>query len=269
MELTMAAQADSTPWDLPPPLSPSTESSTGPEDPVTLHGRGYFSALGAVRRKPSRPDAPPTLSKSCSDKIALKQSTSLLSSITSLLISPSNAYIHSLILPSSQHSSVACKRAFSDSGRLSDLKGRKWAGGYAFHVFNILTTEHEFSHSRRQSLKDGEKIAPSNTATSWTPNHNETLIGGTLQGRKQFSLKGASRVCKRRNWKLALKIASLVTLRAPSIERCLSVESYRTVKEGGMLAGRRAVKLDVRTGALKGWVKNQGGEDFNTAGVDV
>src|SRR6187402_1945264 len=119
MELTMAAQEDATPWDLPPSTNTSSHTPSSPTNTTVLHGRGYFSALGSVRRKPSRPDAPPTLSKSCSDKISLKQSTSLLSSISSLLISPDNIYIHSLILPSSQYSAVACTRAFSDSGRLA------------------------------------------------------------------------------------------------------------------------------------------------------
>ncbi|KAL2069002.1 hypothetical protein VTL71DRAFT_15340 [Oculimacula yallundae] len=240
MELTMAAQEDDTPWALP---SEKDEDGVSPaSEPGVLHGRGYFSALGSVRRKPSRPDAPPSLSKSCSDKIALKQSTSLLTSITSLLISPKNVYLHSLVLPSSQYSSVACTRAFSDSGRLSSLK------------------EREFISSRRQPLLPGEKIAPSNIATSWTPNSSETLIGGSLQGRKQFSLKGASRVCKRRSWKLAFEIAKIASLRVPHIEKALNADKYGLIKQSLLLAGRRTVKADVRTTALKGWIRNDGGE---------
>lgn len=47
MELTMDAQEDATPW--PEPASFSTESTA---DKNELHGRGYFSQLGIVRRKP-------------------------------------------------------------------------------------------------------------------------------------------------------------------------------------------------------------------------
>ncbi|KAK2627124.1 hypothetical protein QTJ16_003090 [Diplocarpon rosae] len=266
MELTMAAQQDSTPWDLP---STGTSNSLLAKESTTLHGRGYFSALGAVRRKPSRPDAPPTLSKSCSDKIALKQSTSLLSSITSLIISPSNAYIHFLILPSSQYSSIACNRAFSDSGRLSFLKDKEWCGGYAFQPFKIVTTEKEFLYSRRQHLQAGEKLVPSNIATSWTPNHSDTLIGGGIQGRKQFSLKGASRVCKRRKWKLALEIAHMASVEAPKVERALRNKSYASVKKSGLLDERREVKKYVRSSALRGWVRNEGGEDWGVEGVEI
>ncbi|KAK0109856.1 hypothetical protein ONS95_002526 [Cadophora gregata] len=264
MELTMAAQDDATPWDLPSRVDVPGHSTPAPK---ILHGRGYFSALGSVRRKPSRPDAPPSFSKSCSDKIALKQSTSLLSSVTSLLISPKNVYIRSLVLPSTQYSSIACTRAFSESGRLYSLKDKQWYGGYSFRPFEILTADVEFVSSRRQPLNVGEKIVPSNTATSWTPNHAETLIGGSLQGRKQFSLKGASRVCKRRSWKLALEIAKIASVQVPNIEEALNVGSYASLKQSVLLNDRRVVKADVRARALKGWIQNEGGESFGIDGV--
>ncbi|PMD33229.1 hypothetical protein L207DRAFT_518058 [Hyaloscypha variabilis F] len=302
MELTMAAQEDSTPWEL-PALSNSLPSSPSPSNPPPLlHGRGYFSALGQVRGKPSRPDAPPTLSKSCSDKLALKQSTSLLSSITSLLISPQNAYLTSLVLPSSQYSETACTRAFSSTGRLSPLKGRIWEGGYHFQEFKVLTTNKEFPYSRRQVLKSGEKLVPSNIASlsELHLNDTETLIGGTLQGRKQFSLPGASRVCKRRMWQFALSIAAiscrnlltdLDRRRSENVDRageilegvasknaenekmllgdhpvvqCLKSGTYAEVKEGKLLGERRKVKRETREMALKGWVRNTGGEDFGS-----
>ena len=113
MELTMAAQDDASPWPT-PDYAPASAASSD----ATLPGRAYFSQLGIVRRKPARGDAPPTLSKSCSDKIALKQSTSLLSSLAALLVDPKGAYIDTLVLPLSQYSSTACERAFAASGRM-------------------------------------------------------------------------------------------------------------------------------------------------------
>ncbi len=284
MELIMASQEDSTPWDL-PALSNNTSPSTISSKPSSLlHGRGYFSALGQVRGKPSRPDAPPTLSKSCSDKLALKQSTSLLSSLTSLLISPQNAYLSSLVLPSSQYSETACTRAFSSSGRLAPLRGKKWGGGYAFQEFKVLTTEKEFAYSRRQALKPGDKLVPSNIASisGLSPADSETLIGGTLQGSKQFSLPGASQVCKRQMWQLALTVASIACQhilvndgdnRKPeenedkrmgdhAIVKSLKAKTYAEVKEGNLLKERLKVKREVREMALMGWVRNEGGEGF-------
>ena len=48
MELTMSNQNDSSPWEVP---VQSSETST-PD--IKLHGRGYFSELGVVRRKPCK-----------------------------------------------------------------------------------------------------------------------------------------------------------------------------------------------------------------------
>ncbi|KAH6854933.1 adenosine deaminase/editase [Chaetomium sp. MPI-CAGE-AT-0009] len=147
MELIMSSQEDATPWGTPVPITPSppppqqspspstspappspspsptpstpipppqtqTQPQTQPPPP-TLLGRGYFSHLGIVRRKPSRGDAPPSHSKSCSDKLALKQCTSLLSSLASLFVSPRGAYLASLVLPASQFSAAGCTRCFA------------------------------------------------------------------------------------------------------------------------------------------------------------
>ncbi|KAG9236093.1 adenosine deaminase/editase [Amylocarpus encephaloides] len=251
MELTMAAQEDATPWPAP-----------NLDEPL-LQGRGYFSNLGITRRKPSRPDAPPTLSKSCTDKLALKQGTSLLSSLTSLLVSPENMYITSLVLPSSQLSTIAVERAFSTSGRLSALKGRDWGSGYAFKPFRVLGTEREFAYSRRQT--SAKEFVPSNLASSWTPHGNETVIGGTVQGRKQFDVRGASRVCKRRMWRLAAEIGGKAML--PLLEKCLAGGSYAGVKNGELLRHRKFVKEDVRK-VMGGWLRNEDGEDFEIGGVD-
>ncbi|KAI3328468.1 adenosine deaminase/editase [Ustulina deusta] len=179
MELTMASQADATPWAIPAishqesPSSPVVIPNINPtslEPDALLPGRAYFSQLGIVRRKPSRGDAPPTLSKSCSDKLSLHQCTSLLSSPTSLLVSPDHAYISTLILPTSQYSASGCKRAFSDGqgqdeedkeansqpARMASLapQNNNWSrtGGYTFQPFTVKTTDLEFAFSRRSAL---------------------------------------------------------------------------------------------------------------------
>lgn len=289
MELTMAAQEDATPWTIPTSTSTTTTpqsrdldatsqfaTQTVNEDiaasevstSATLHGRSYFSALGIVRRKPSRPDAPPTLSKSCSDKLSQSQCTSLLNSITSTLISPGNVYISTLVLPESQFSKTACDRAFGcgETGRMRKLSGMRWGGGYAFQPFTVSTTSLEFRYSRRAPLSPAEKLVPSNSAASWTANgKEETLIGGVLQGRKQFDVKGASRMCKRRMWRLAMEVAGFVG--ASVVERMLSGRLYKDVKEAEILGIRRKVKEDTRRLALEGWVRNRG-DEFELEGVE-
>lgn len=48
MELTMAAQEDSSPWDVPPAIQVQ-DRNAAVEAEVALHGRGYFSELGKSR----------------------------------------------------------------------------------------------------------------------------------------------------------------------------------------------------------------------------
>jgi len=103
----------------------------------------------------------------------------------------------------------------------------------------------------------------SNLASSWTKHGSETCIGGTLQGRKQFDVRGASRVCKRRKWKLALEVACVAGV--PAVERLLREVKYGDVKGGELLEQRRSVKRDVRE-VLGGWVRNEGGEGFGIDG---
>jgi tRNA-specific adenosine deaminase 1 len=257
MELTMAAQEDATPWtSAPPTLTPST----APEDavPTALRGRSNFSHLGVVRAKPSRPDAPPTLSKSCTDKLSMKQATSLLNSTTSLFISLENAYLSTLVLPASQFVPSACERAFSSSGRLKGLSQDLWNGGYRFQAFDVKPTCREFPWSRR-ALLPNQKAVPSNVSAVWTPHWQETLIGGVLQGRKQLDPKGASSMCRRGLWMEAVRLAGLVGV--PVLLDALKQGRYEDVKGCGVLAERRQVKEDVK-GVLKGWVRNSGDDDW-------
>jgi tRNA-specific adenosine deaminase 1 len=165
MELVMDAQEDATPWTTAPEV---VESSINSSEITVLRGRSHFSRLGAVRLKPSRPDAPPTLSKSCTDKLTLHQCTSLLSSLTSLLISPKNAYITTLVLPRSQYVESACTRAFSASGRMFNVSSQDWVGGYRFRPFRVETTEREFGYSRR-SVGVAERGVGCNLGAVCTP----------------------------------------------------------------------------------------------------
>ncbi|XPT04200.1 tRNA(Ala)(adenine(37)) deaminase [Ascochyta lentis] len=259
MELTMDAQEDATPWTSAPPTISAGSSAEGAG---ALRGRSNFALLGAVRCKPSRPDAPPTLSKSCTDKLTLKQAVSLLSSVTSILLSPRNAYVHSLILPSSQYVPAACERAFSRTGRLKGLTDEKvqhWRGGYRWQPFTVRPTQREFTWSRR-SIATNEKAVASNLSAAWTPAWQETLIGGVLQGRKQLDPRGASSICRRRAWALAVQIASLAG--APTVVEALKHSTYAEVKGSESLATRRQVKKDTQEQGLGGWVKNTSDSSF-------
>lgn len=151
MELCMTAQEDATPWEVKrqPKLNPETQEEDPFDEDSCLDGRAHFSRLGVVRRKPARTDAEPTRSKSCSDKLALRQVTSLLSCETSHLVAPTeNAYLAGLVLPADEITRVGCDRCFGETGRMEALAGRSWpnntgqnegAVGYRFCPFQVLS----------------------------------------------------------------------------------------------------------------------------------
>lgn len=263
MELTMALQEDDSPWETPVSGTPDPESDSESTPKASLLGRGHFSKLGIVRRKPGRPDAPVTVSKSCSDKIALNQCTSLLSSLTSLFIDPANAYIHSLVLPESQYWPTACRRAFSAEGRMKPMVGRRWPGGYSFREFVTETTDLEFEYSKRAIEARSEKVATSNLAAAWSQSGvEESIIGGVVQGKKAFNPQGASRMSRRGMWEAARDLADSLGQQDPGTAEYLRSGTYRDIKKGPLLEDRRRVKDDVRQTALTGWVRNDGGSDF-------
>ncbi|BCR83516.1 tRNA-specific adenosine deaminase [Aspergillus chevalieri] len=208
MELCMAAQEDPTPWELPPPApAPATTpaSTNADKDDTTkeasLIGRAHFQLLGVVRRKPARMDAESTRSKSCSDKLALRQVSSLLSCETSLLVAPTaNVYLAGVICPEEEISRVACERAFGGDGRMKALNGRAWPEtntidqddgdqrhGYRFHPFKILSipsgqidTLYPFrkpSPCPSDDKPSKPKTKPGNVSAIWTiaPSHASTL----------------------------------------------------------------------------------------------
>ncbi|GAB7340023.1 hypothetical protein MBLNU457_6527t2 [Dothideomycetes sp. NU457] len=238
----MNQQEDPTPWT-------STKPTCKDGSSETLLGRGYFSDLGVVRRKPSRPDAPITLSKSCSDKLALKQCTSMLSSVTASVIDPANAFLSTLVLPESQIVPKACQRAFGANGRMRLVVDicDNWSGGFAFKPFNVVGTSYDFKFSRQ--LEAGiTKVVPSNLATIAYGSTQETLINGVLQGRKQLDPKGASSLSRRRMWETTVAVAGS------------SAPTYDMFKRAN--TERSKVKDQTRTLALHGWIQNTGDAEW-------
>jgi tRNA-specific adenosine deaminase 1 len=267
MELTMSAQEDATPWEV-PTASDSALDLPSSGQTETLPGRAYFSRLGLVRRKPARGDAPPTLSKSCSDKLALKQCTSLLSSLTSLLIYPESVYIDKLVMPQSQVSITGCSRALSAEGRMQPVSGGKLqgAGGYAFRPFTVESTGHEFVFSKRrvEDLAGRGRLVASNLAVAWTRSGlEEASLGGTQQGRKLFDPRGASFASRRKMWALTAEVARLLGHEAAGLQKTLAVDTYQEVKEAEALKARGQVKDIVKAEALRGWTRNAGDDDFS------
>jgi tRNA-specific adenosine deaminase 1 len=260
MELVMQAQLDPTPWN---------RSLDLDRDGDELPGRADFARLGIVRRKPgkmklfdvqdmnlaktwkARPDAPQSLSKSCSDKLSIYQCITVLRSITAFLITPENAYIKSVVLPSSQYVTESVDRAFSSMGRMKKAIERStvWANGYGFSPFRVVTTDLEFEYSKRSQAGHSNPV-PSNKCVVWTPSFNEIIINGVLQGRKVADRNAASLISRRQMWSA---VDYLTTL--PSDAQYSSIKKHQALKE------RSRVKKEV-VDALGSWIANDGDDMF-------
>ncbi|KAI1463691.1 adenosine deaminase/editase [Daldinia caldariorum] len=246
MELIMDAQEDATPWELPPTAlsTPLSTSTAEPSPSPSLPGRAYFSHLGVVRRKPARSDAPPTLSKSCSDKLALRQCTSLLASATALLVDPHHAYIRTLVLPASRYSEPACRRSFSASptrGRMRSLASSTIAAEqgrdpgqnqiqaekaaespYRFRPFAVETTTSEFAYSQR-------------TVTNANANANASVSGGNEHGSSSNSSSSSSS-----------KPGAQKAAAASNVSAAWTRSGLEETTLGGILQGRKQSGADAR-----------------------
>lgn len=116
-------------WEEPQTKKRKTEKETD------FHrGRASFDKLGVVRTKPGRGDSKVTLSKSCSDKLCLRQEVGILSLITSLFVEP--IFVDFLVIPAKKHSAEDFERCF---GRIEVKTGKHLTpllyteDGYEFH----------------------------------------------------------------------------------------------------------------------------------------
>jgi tRNA-specific adenosine deaminase 1 len=268
MELLMAKLGPeaSQPWT----VQHSSQAGGDASSPSTiLQGRTFFSSLGIMRRKPSRPDAEPTLSKSCTDKLAIKQLTSLLSFPANQFIAPTrNAYLSSLIVPAAKYEKVGYTRAFGQSGRLSPLP--KIQLSTPFHPFEVLPLHRlhqpQFPFSkptklvRANSDSSSEQISEprackaSNLSAVYIYHSygsvqnsngtviNETLINGVKQGQtinSPSSLRKASAISRANMLRLGRSIASLLLRDHPStdlvlaanLQHLLDAQTYAEAKQ--------------------------------------
>ena len=208
------------------PSDAATPWAVNGDTAITLQGRGHFSLLGLVRRKPARADAEASLSKSCTDKLAVKQFTSSLSFPADLFIQRSpNAYINSIVVYAGQYHPAGYQRAFGPAGRLSNFSG----SGHFFDIQPLPVDFSAFAFGREQPRPSGPSQAQSkasNISALWVqptgtnrPEVVEALINGVKQGYKQWDERStkASVVSRKALWDLGKKIGN-------SLEQCQSQE---------------------------------------------
>ena len=269
MEILMGEkEGDVEPWD----KEPATKEM--------LQGRGYFSALGKVRRKPSRGDAEATMSKSCTDKLTLKQVTSALCFPASLIIAPTeNAYLSGLVVPSTRYSEVGFRRAFGSNGRLASLPTSQLPPSAQFRPFKITVLPLGFepfpfakTDMTQRSTKAGNVSAVFiKSLHGSNKDINETILGGVKQGHRPFvnDPKKPSVVCRLKLWELVRSIiACIQEERSTSAEtrlellRTRAATNYGELKASALNTHRRAAK-EIVTKSLGRWPKNVGDEAWS------
>lgn len=169
----------------PPPKRPRT----GPLAEMA-RGRNDFSQLGIVRTKPGRADSIPTLSKSCSDKLCVRQSIGITNAFTSALF-PDGVFLSHLIVPQNRLHDEDMRRCF---GRVAGTL--RWWGTSV--PFRFAKTEH---------------AVPSPLALTAVGDSVEVLVNGVKNGahRKKKPPKppGESMVCNRRMYEAARPLLTI------------------------------------------------------------
>lgn len=211
-----------------------------------VRGRDHFDVLGLVRTKPGRRDSPVTFSKSCSDKLALRQFTSVLLGPVAKLVNPQWFYLTSLVVPESQLKLPDFVRAFGPTGRLSQYETLldSFPDDYRPHFFTYLGTSLVFECSK-DSVANGKS---SFTSLVWLPSHPcESILGGVKMGSKPFSGKGQSLVCRKQ---LVYQVLRLD-------QQNQSIDSYLWYKQ----IRARSVTKQLVYGIMRGWISTKD-DDF-------
>ncbi|KAI0080691.1 adenosine deaminase/editase [Panus rudis PR-1116 ss-1] len=162
-------------------LKNSTQFSVLPSGAAS-RGRDNYSLLGVLRTKPGRADSPPTLSMSCSDKIARWNVLGLQGALASLYLEP--LYVDDIVIgevPEELQPVVLedCQRAFW--GRLASLHSSLLPPLYRLQRPGIHFVSIPFVHSKT-SLRVASSCNDSLCWVSDSETPSEVLINGIRRG---------------------------------------------------------------------------------------
>jgi tRNA-specific adenosine deaminase 1 len=255
MDLLMQSKApeDAIPWDTSHALQVDVEAPS-------LPGRADFGLLGVIRRKPARADAQSSLSKSCSDKLAIKQVTSILSFPADMFfeVSPT-AFVKTLVVPHDQFHEAGYRRAFSPAGRakFGDISRTTY---FDVHPLPPHFKSFEFR-------KNSEPQKTSNISTVWirasgnaSESHIEILLNGVKQGYKQLSDDGRkqSLVCRQQMVEVGYAMQEQLS---PALPATLAT-SYGSAKDSELRRDVISRKHAARS-VLGTWIRNIGDEAWS------
>ncbi|KAH8554707.1 hypothetical protein BGW37DRAFT_480764 [Umbelopsis sp. PMI_123] len=161
-------------------------------------GRVGYKEFGILRTKPGRVDSEPTLSMSCSDKLARWNVLGLQSTLLALVMDP--IYLESVTVHQ-MFDLEALERALY--GRLSNLPALE--SPYRLNQPRILRTDQQYSSSKQalETKVPSSDVITCNTAMTWVLGMPkcEVIVNGRRQGAPrpkngQHDLKSRSTICK-------------------------------------------------------------------------
>lgn len=225
-----------------------------------LRGREYYTTTGRVRTKPGRRDSPMTLSKSCTDKLTMKQYTGIVMGVAEHVFE--QIYLDELVLPAGKND-AGIKRAFRD--RLEECSHSKGSKGSKRTVdgqeverpasrpqyFTTITSDTQFAYSQEPGRK------PSANSIIWTINTgNEVVLNGVKMGHKPTNMnsKSASKVSRQAIW---------TAVKPLLLEKDTHYDDYYSAK---CCAGRTE-KIETGHTALHAWHCTCR-DNFSLGGVD-
>jgi len=279
MELLMAASEaagrDISPW----PTAATHKGASSISEKALPLGRGCFSDLGALRRKPARADAEISMSKSCTDKLMLKQFTGLLGFPLDLLIQHSpETFLRRFIVYREQYSEEGYARAFGPEGRLKTGFASKGMDSDVlarfFEVCTLPSDFRRFGFEKQKGMQEvNKKSKVSNTSALWIAGGGsqqstavvEVLVNGVKQGFKQFDEqeRKGSVTCRRTMIQKAVQLQRLVQIRgmAPADFDNGLLCDYSRLKSSHSRGHKKDLKQLVLA-SLGGWPKEYPKDEF-------
>ncbi|KAL6950235.1 hypothetical protein ACO0QE_000911 [Hanseniaspora vineae] len=147
-----------------------------PSVKTVLRGRFNYSRKGIVRTKPGRADSNTSLSKSCSDKLCMKQVTSLNNAITYFLLD-SPVYLSGIVIPNLNDSKIkALKKSFQRPGKFI-------VRPVEFSTTNLLFQDRKLEEEQTPSVMSGIMLFLQKSK----PPKQEAILNGIKNG---FFVKG-------------------------------------------------------------------------------
>ncbi|KAH7344863.1 adenosine deaminase/editase [Rhizoctonia solani] len=244
-----------------------------PEKGTTARGRDNYNALGWLRTKPGRADAPPTISHSCSDKIALWSLVGFQGALLYQLVGA--LFFSGLVIGDvlGQFSDVDMERVVGDCQRALVDRLRPLPDDVQIpHELLILFTSVSFPHARSQIpesnvVSDPEShiwVGPSQSGLS----ASETIVNGFRRGvgpKRYQDTRFQPLICKASFMRLHLNLCELIG-KAESqftmyyeLKHHSRAEKYQVAKSA----------LRVPGAPLEGWlISGQEWEDFEADKMD-